>query len=85
MKRLLLALTLYSTGLLCSSYVLAYTLVDDPTSPTGKSPSTGSDTLRINTIDIAPGMRQQTIYQNSKPTLSCYTYGSEGISQTFCQ
>ena len=74
MKRLLLALTLYSTGLLFGSYVVA-------------SEVTKTEDDRVRTIysyEIYPGVKEDHIFRNDGSYQSCTTFKQQLYTQTTC-
>jgi hypothetical protein len=74
MKRLLLALFLYSTGLLLGSYVVASEVT-----------KTEDDRVRsITGIEIYPGVKQEHIFRNDGSYQSCVTSKQELYTQTTC-
>ena len=75
MKRLLLALSLYSSGLLLSSYVIAseLTRTEEQLTPT-----------TMTTVEPAPGLKQTYIYRNYFPVQVCTSAQGSGMTQTYC-
>jgi hypothetical protein len=75
-----LALCLLSAG-----PVMGYTLVPDPSSPTGYSYGTGPSTYQIQRYRVGPGYRQEILYENNAPKTTCTTYGVGVYGTTYCQ
>jgi hypothetical protein len=65
--------------LLSAGPVMGYTLVPDPSSPTGYSYGTGPSTYQIQRYRVGPGYRQDV------PKTTCTTYGTGVYGTTYCQ